>query len=389
MELGFFTSDVAPKKGHQGNNSVSMERAMNLKIMPALNLLGGDDHRINGNYKKVIDSIYFRWQRMLREISYYINNTLCQPSSFVFDITEQCNLRCRTCAKWKIRPTGEELDTEQWKQLILQIKDWVGTYGFSFSGGEPLLRRDIYELISFAIENGISPHVVSNGWALNQRAADQLAQSGIKRICLSLNGITSQVHNYTRGIEGSYAKVLKAIDLLSMKGVEVSIATVLMGFNLKEILKLTEWVSKHDGICSIGFQPLFFDTGNTHYEKGWHHDNELWIHAKETLEVTIDSLIELKKSGYPISNAVEQLTLMKRYFADPDVTLPVKCKVGVHNFSVDPYGDVRLCFMMDPIGNIQNEHPQIIWNSKEAQKRRKQIKQCSLTCRLQNCNFKK
>ena len=97
----------------------------------------------------------------------------------------------------------------------------------------------------------------------------------------------------------------------------------------------------------------------------------------------------MKKAGHSIYNSYEQLDAMKVFFNNPDDILKsITCDVGATNFAIDPYGDVRLCFNMDPVGNILEEKPEDIWINDKSVKCRAYTKTCKMYCRMLNCNFK-
>lgn len=168
--------------------------------------------------------------------------------------------------------------------------------------------------------------------------------------------------------------------------VPVIIATVLMGFNQEEVVELTKWAKKI-GCASVLFQILYQNFG-ANYDREWHKKSEFWPRDASRMDSVIDDLIKLKREGMPILNSVRQLKLMKIYFRDPDQMKNFnKCKVGVSNFLIDPYGDTRLCYHMEPIGDIRQSIPSDFWNSKKAKSERVRIKNCERSCSLMNCNY--
>ena len=110
--------------------------------------------------------------------------------------------------------------------------------------------------------------------------------------------------------------------------------------------------------------------------------------SKRAIEV-VDKLIEMKQAGHSIYNSYEQLKAMKIFFNNPDDILKqIICDVGSTNFAIDPYGDVRLCFNMQPVGNIKESLPEQIWVNEKSKICRQMTKSCKMYCRMLNCNFK-
>jgi MoaA/NifB/PqqE/SkfB family radical SAM enzyme len=280
------------------------------------------------------------------------------------------------------------LSFSEWKEIILKIKDWYGPFQFSLGGGEPLLHKDLLDIIRFAVEEGCKPSVITNGTLLSKQLISELVEAGLSEIVLSLNGMTEGTHDFTRGITGSYRKIMSAIDNLNQYGnrITVGIATILMGYNIAETPDMVRWV-KTNGLDRITFQALFYDTGVSTYREGWYNASELWAVRNGTYAEHIDKLIDMKTNGYPIGNPVEQLEHFKTYFSEPDKEIPIPCKIGVHGFFIECDGSVKLCYLFDPIGNLVDHTPKPIWNSSQARKTRKAIKKCPLNCRLKNCNY--
>jgi MoaA/NifB/PqqE/SkfB family radical SAM enzyme len=250
------------------------------------------------------------------------------------------------------------------------------------------MRKDICEVIKHAAEIGCHPSIITNGLQLSKERISELIDAGAKGIAVSLNGITPETHDYTRGVPGGFKRIMRAIDELNKykSDVNVSIATILMGYNLHEAADLAKWVKEKD-LDSITFQALFFETGNRDYKRGWYRDSALWSAKENNSSEIIEELIHLKIAGYPITNPVEQLRHFKSYFLNPDQEISISCQIGIHGFFVEPTGEVRLCYLFDPVGNLLKDTPGKMWNSKKAQQVRQMIRKCQLNCRLKNCNY--
>lgn len=340
----------------------------------------------------------------LRSLSWYTDVSLLKPISITFDITDRCQLRCVTCTKWETpsHVQREELDAEEWKSLILKLKGWLGDFSFTFSGGEPFLRKDIFEIISFAAEQGVHPSVISNGYGFSS-IVDKIVNSRLQNLAVSLNGVNPQTHDTIRGMEGAYNKTLQFIrdvNLARSKGrgkLGLSVSTILAPFNCDEAVDLVKWV-RDEGIDSISFQPLespasfhsYHLTQSISTEEvsyGRHKDSTVDALRRVRLAEVIDQLIAYKQRGYPIGNSLKYLEWMKVYSRNPKEVLRLKCRVGTSNLSVDPYGNVRLCFNMEPIGNIRFGAPEQLYNNRNSREQRRLIRKCGLTCRILTCNF--
>ena len=331
-----------------------------------------------------------------------------KPQQITFDITDRCQMQCVTCSKWKTIASDvmqKELTTEEWKKVLKDLRDWLGEgFWFCFSGGEPFLRPDIFELANYAHSLGIKVASMTNSFSI-QNLYEKIIDSSIESLNLSLNAINNPIiHDESRGRHGSYEKTLDAIMTLKKLRDEkhtslgINIATIMFPENIEELIPLVEFVTKNK-INGIMFQ-LMDDKESFHgyhYQKGcntsgYKMPKELRIRynnmAKRAIEI-VNRLIDMKRAGHSIYNSYEQLEALKIFFNNPDDILKeIKCDVGSTNYAIDPYGDVRLCFNMQPVGNVKENLPSEIWESANASKCRAMTKTCKMYCRMLNCNFK-
>ena len=331
-----------------------------------------------------------------------------KPQQITFDITDRCQMQCVTCSKWKTAASDvitREMTTEEWKEALTKLRNWLGEgFWFCFSGGEPFLRPDIFELAEYAHSLGIKIASMTNAFGI-QNLYEKIADSKIESLNISLNAINNPlIHDESRGRKGSYDKVIDAIrELQKIKkeknsSLGINIATIMFPENIEEIIPLVEFVTRNK-INGIMFQ-LLDDKESFHgynVQKGcqtslYKMPQDLRVKyknmAKRAIEV-IDRLIEMKRAGHSIYNSYEQLEAMKIFFNNPDDILNnIICDVGSTNFAIDPYGDVRLCFNMEPVGNIKETLPEEIWSNEKSENCRKMTKKCKMYCRMLNCNFK-
>ena len=122
--------------------------------------------------------INFAKNEIFKKISYYFNLPLVKPTNIAINITHRCNLKCKTCTFWRHKQT-DELSTDQWKRVFLDLKRWLGSFWLDISGGEPLLRRDLFALTKFATSNHIKTRVITNGFLLNDFVINKLIESGL------------------------------------------------------------------------------------------------------------------------------------------------------------------------------------------------------------------
>ncbi len=107
------------------------------------------------------------------------------PFQVVWDITYACNLRCKHCYATAGKPLKDELTTEEALEVIDRL-DRLGVTIIAFSGGEPLVRRDIFELTSHAAEKGIYVAIATNGTLITEEMARKMVDNGVKYVQISL-----------------------------------------------------------------------------------------------------------------------------------------------------------------------------------------------------------
>jgi len=166
------------------------------------------------------------------------------PLVLSWNLTRKCNLKCSHC--YINAGTSElknELTTIESKQLIDQIAE-VSRPLLILSGGEPLLREDVYDLIRYGTQKGLRMGLGSNGGLLDFKAAKKLKEAGIKTVSISIDSNIPQQHDDFRGIEGSWDKSINAIKALRENNVLVQVNTTLTQQNYDQIDDIMSLVEK-------------------------------------------------------------------------------------------------------------------------------------------------
>ncbi|MGO8822841.1 MAG: radical SAM protein, partial [Desulfomonilaceae bacterium] len=160
-----------------------------------------------------------------------------------WEMTRQCNLKCVHCragASDAIDPN--ELTHDESIKLIEGIRE-QGTPILIMTGGEPLLRKDFFQLADHAIKTGLRAVLATNGALLTREIAIEIAKVGIPRASVSLDGPASKDHDAFRGVPGAFESSLNGIEMLRSAGVGVQINTTLTRRNrhqLHEMVSLAE-----------------------------------------------------------------------------------------------------------------------------------------------------
>lgn len=168
----------------------------------------------------------------------------------VWNCTRQCNLSCVHCyASASNKSSPAEMDTRAGKKFINDLAEF-GVPVILFSGGEPLLRRDLFELASFAAEQGIRVALSTNGTLISKRIADRLKNIGFAEVGISLDGIGANNDKF-RGTNGAYQLALDGIRNCISFGLRVSLRFTITRLNYQEIPAIFHLVEEEriDRIC--------------------------------------------------------------------------------------------------------------------------------------------
>ncbi|MCB9481172.1 MAG: 12,18-didecarboxysiroheme deacetylase [Desulfobacteraceae bacterium] len=161
----------------------------------------------------------------------------------VWNITRRCNLNCIHCyAQAKNEEFKDELTTDQGKALLDDLADF-GVPVVLFSGGEPLMRKDLPILAEYAVSKGMRAVISTNGTLITEEKAKELKKIGLSYVGISLDGM-KEVNDKFRGLEGSYEMALKGIENCKKAGIKVGLRFTINKHNAQEIPKIFDLVEE-------------------------------------------------------------------------------------------------------------------------------------------------
>ncbi len=170
-----------------------------------------------------------------------------RPFIVIWETTQACDLacvHCRACAQ-PLR-SALELNTQEAKRLIDEVKA-LGAPVFVLTGGDPLKRPDIFQLVKYASTHGVRISLTPSATPLlTQQAIGQLKQCGLARLAISLDGPTAEVHDAFRRVAGSYDWTLSAVRWAREIGLPVQINTTITRHNLKYLDSMIARLEKLD-----------------------------------------------------------------------------------------------------------------------------------------------
>ncbi len=180
-----------------------------------------------------------------------------------WETTRNCNLSCIHCrASATNGPYAGELDTDQSFKLLDQIAD-VGKPIIILTGGEPLLRDDIFDIAKYGDDLGLRMVMAPNGTLITPQVAEKMATAGIRRISASIDGATKAFHDRFRGVDGAFDAAIRGIEYVKAAGIEFQINTTITKTNLEQIPRILELAERLGAVAHHIF--LLVPTGRGKY----------------------------------------------------------------------------------------------------------------------------
>ncbi|MDD3345080.1 MAG: glycosyltransferase [Candidatus Omnitrophica bacterium] len=307
------------------------------------------------------------------------------PRLLILDITHSCNLSCRICDIWKTVPKEKGLDMASIKKIISEAVK-LGIQGIALSGGEPLSRKDIFEIFDFTRKSGIKElGLLTNGLLVEEhleRLKPYLIDGSVSPV-ISLDSLSPAVHNYIRNSDSAWERTSTAVGKLALlkkefPRVNFNIISIVLNQNLEELPGLAEYAMRQ-GANSLQFQ-AFLPSNLRMAER---KKSEFWISGDrlEVLDETLDRLIAFKKEhGAFIKNSISNLALMKKYYRGSLVSGDVVCGSVDKTVLISNRGICTTCF--SAYGDAKNRSLAEILQSKEALSAKEETGRCRWPCLL-------
>ena len=309
---------------------------------------------------------------------------ITKPISFYGLVNERCNVKCRYCDYWRLKEYKDEMTIQEWQSALLSVKDFVGKFSISFSGGEPFIKKGFTDLLLWCRSEGIEAGVTTNGSAFSPKIAAKTVAARPLNVNVSCDAPTAELHDYLRGWPGLFDTLSEGIRLLlaeqSKQGIDfpIIIKPTINSKNFRVMPDIVRW-SQQIGASAVNFQPMDRWTPETY--------NELWIEECDHIELQdiVDEVCEMKEQGYSILNRDEVLQLLVPHFREESAPSVIgACRVGLRDFFIRTNGDIELCFFYPTVGNIKTESAERIWRGAVARKVRNETTNCSKLC-LHTC----
>ncbi|MGP8330730.1 MAG: heme b synthase [Methanosarcinaceae archaeon] len=166
------------------------------------------------------------------------------PRLIAWELTAGCNLSCVHCrgASTSNIPTGE-LTTDEARHFIDEIVE-MGNPILIMSGGEPLVRKDVFEIAQYGTDKGLRVVMATNGTLVTPEIAKKMKMVGIQRVSISIDGSNARSHDDFRGQPGAFNGAIRGIDEIKKAGIGFQVNTTITKRNIDEIPKILEFATK-------------------------------------------------------------------------------------------------------------------------------------------------
>lgn len=283
--------------------------------------------------------------------------------SISWNITKRCNLNCEHCyldADFRGGFRSDELTTEECFRVVDQIGEVNPNAFLILTGGEPLLRPDIYDIIKYAADRKFMVVLGTNGTMINRTIAEKIKAAGTHGVGISIDSMDAGKHDKFRGVTQSWEKSMEAFNILNDVGVDFLIQMSVSDMNYHEIPQVIEFAEK---IGAVAFNLYFLvctgrGQGNTDIS------NEAYEEALKTLYQQ-----QMKYKGRLMINS-KCAPQYKRvvYENDPDSvyqrTYSGGCPAGTHYSRISPEGDLTPCpFIAESVGNLKTDTFKNLWET--------------------------
>lgn len=273
------------------------------------------------------------------------------PFILAWEITKACNLRCIHCrASATKHRDPKELNTQEGYHLLDELA-CLGTKMIILSGGEPLLRDDVFDLAHHGSSLGLRMTLATNGSLITKEVAEKIKGSKIVRTSVSLDGPSADTHDEFRGVKGSFDAAINGIKILRKTGIPVQINTTVSAINVGRMGKFPEMIG---GLGVVAWHVFFLvPTG-----RGEALEPAKIQEYKDMLEkfyiVYKDAKIEAKATCAP---------QFYRLLVEKGERIDTKgCLAGTGFGFISSIGEVQPCgFLQIPCGNIRESSFKEIW----------------------------
>ncbi len=283
--------------------------------------------------------------------------------SISWNLTKRCNLNCDHCyldADFRGGFRTDELNTEECFRVVDQIAEVNPNAFLILTGGEPLLRPDIYDIIKYAADRKFMVVLGTNGTMINRENARKIKEAGAHGVGISIDSMIAEKHDTFRGVDQAWQKSMNAFNILNEVGVDFLIQMSVSDMNYKEIPDVIAFAEK---IGAVAFNLYFLvctgrGQGNTDISNAAY---------EEALKILYQQQMKYKGKLMINSKCAPQYKRVV-YENDPDSvyqrTYSGGCPAGTHYSRISPEGNLTPCpFIEESVGNLKTDTFKNLWET--------------------------
>jgi len=280
-----------------------------------------------------------------------------------WETTAGCNLRCIHCRRQDVLAKGapDELTTAEGLKLIDDLA-LMGKPVLIFSGGEPLFRRDIFELMAHARGRGLPLALATNGTLVGDAMAKKLKDAGVYYASISLDGATPAVHDAFRGA-GNFERAVRGLKAMKAAGISVQVNFTVTRRNVHEVEAMHRLVSEIGGFALYLFLLVPVGCGVSIAESDMLPSSEVEKWLKWVSAVDKPGMLPVKAICAP------HYFRVSHELTDPEGPIAEDrkgCLAGIHMCFVSHKGDVTPCgYLPVSAGNVRENPFGLIWKSSQ------------------------
>jgi MoaA/NifB/PqqE/SkfB family radical SAM enzyme len=282
-------------------------------------------------------------------------------------ITRKCNYKCLGCNVWKEQDTNE-LTTEEIKRGMDILKE-AGIVELVLSGGDPLLREDIGEIIEYAAERFVTT-VYDNG-SMAAKKMDLLRN--VDFVALSIDSLDEKKHDFIKNVPGAWKNAMDTVETLQKENINVSVSLTISQINLYEIADITNYFTNRNIPVWYGLYSYDMTNEPDQLFRIGKSDEEFIIKDKEAMIKLCDTLREMKKTNKLMLITDKLLKTLRSLYAEEKRTW--NCKALQNFLVVDHLGRVAGCHNHTYAGSIFDLSKN--WKSEKYNTLREQYKTCT------------
>ena len=272
------------------------------------------------------------------------------PLTFNWTLSYRCNFACEHC--YSRDEKCPELNTSDIKRIVDVLVEQQVPF-INFGGGEPLIREDLYEVAEYASSRGLNVSMNTNGWLLDEAAAQRLKDAGFKSVGVSLDSFDPALHDTFRNMPGSYERALRGLDALRAVGLKSTMSSVISRINFRAFRELLD-LARHHGVGQV-YLHNFKCSG-----RGFKNREDLDLSPGEWQAFYLEALaVKQQSDDLKISFDDPVIASLPEY---QEKTMVKGSSCGKLSLHLRPNGDITPCgFIPVVVGNILNDDFEKVW----------------------------